>query len=181
MQNPKLMAYNKLQKRNGADFGIQPKMSASCIRTFIRQYVFALAIILLAGINQIQAQASTKPSNDLDFMRAYNGKYTYDVKLFDNTRFKGRLRKLLGTQYNYFIKSIWQVEIPIKIENDFLYSWAMQAHSGGDPAATLLADLHTNTLYIEIIKDHKTTLYAEDGSTAIPKPLADWVATQSSH
>ena len=155
-------------------------MTASYIRAFIRDYIFAFAL-LLAGTNQIQAQASTKPANDLGFLRTYDGKYAFDVKLFDNARFKTRIRKLPGSQYHYFIKSIWQVEIPIKIENDFLYAWAMQAHSGGDPAATLLADFHTNTLYIEIVKEHTTTLYAEDGSTAIPKPLADWVKTRSSH
>ncbi|MEP6951392.1 MAG: hypothetical protein ABI863_19035 [Ginsengibacter sp.] len=88
---------------------------------------------------------------------------------------------MLGKQYNYFIKDIWQVETPIKIENDFLYAWVMHAHSGGDPAATLLADLQTNKLYIEIVQDHKTTLYAEDGSSTIPKPLADWAMVQSSH
>lgn len=175
------MPCTKFKKGNSNEGGIHPGMTASGNRVFIRHYIIALAILLLAGTNQIQAQAGTKPINDLGFMRDYNGKYAYDVKLFNNPRFKTRLRKLLGGQYSYFIKSIWQVEIPIKIENDFLYTWAMQAHSGGDPAATLLADFHTNTLYIEIVKDHKTTLYAEDGSKAIPKPLDDWAKTLSSH
>lgn len=183
-KTPGIMACIKLQKINAiqstVQTTVQSKIMAPALR-FIHNFLLATIILLLAETNQVKAQPAAKTAADLSFMRAYDGQYPGDAKLFDNPRFKSRLRKLLGNQYNYLVKDVWQVEIPIKVGNDFLYAWAMQAHSGGDPAATLLADFHTNTLYVEIIKDHTTILYSEDGSTALPKALADWATGQSSH
>jgi hypothetical protein len=124
--------------------------------------------------------AVAQQPGDLNFLKQYNSKYAYEVKLFNNAVIKPRLQKLLGAQFNYFVKSIWQVETPIKVENNFVFAWAMQAHSGGDPSATLLADISKNILYLKIIKDNQTKIYSEDGSNAVPKELDDWAKKQSS-
>ena len=83
---------------------------------------------------------------------------------------------MLGSQYD-FMKNIWQVEIPIAINDGFFYVWAMQAHSGGDPSAILMADIENNVLYVIIKKDEHNVLYSEDGST-LPKRLQDWADEQ---
>ncbi len=142
--------------------------------------LFAIAIFSLFRPGHLQAQQTGGAVDNLQFLKQLNGKYAYREKLFDNAGIKKRLEKLLGGQYEYFIKSIWQVETPMKVENDFFYAWAMQAHSGGDPSATLLADIHTNMLYVEIIKGGHTTTYAEDGSKTVPKELKEWAKAQVS-
>jgi len=99
--------------------------------------------------NQQQSDNITK--ENLDFLIKLNGKYPHEVKLLDNPILKKRLKKMLGSQYN-FMKSIWQVEIPIAINDGFFYVWAMQAHSGGDPGVILMADIEDNVLYVVIKK-----------------------------
>ncbi len=117
-----------------------------------------------------KSSAYTKAA-DLTFLIDLNGHYPHDVKLFNNPVIKTRLKRMLGAQYNY-LKSIWEVEIPIKIENGLMYTWAMQAHSGGDPSAALVADINKNVLYVRIRKDKKDKIYSEDGSIP-PKKLND--------
>jgi len=129
----------------------------------------------------ILAVAVAQQSANIEFLKQYNGKYSYEVKLFNNAVIKQRLQKLLGAQFNYLVKSIWQVETPIKVENNFVYAWAMQAHSGGDPAATLLADISKNILYVKIVKGNQTKIYSEDGSNTVPKELEDWAKKQISN
>src|SRR5580658_881909 len=128
-------------------------------------------IILLFCLNPTAYSMPEKPiqksmaiQGDLDFLRKYNGKYPQEVKLFKNPVLKKRLQKLMGNQFNYLTEEIFQVETPIRVEGNFLYAWAMQTHSGGNPSAKLIADLGKDKLYIEILKDNKTLLYAEDSA-----------------
>lgn len=115
---------------------------------------------------------SNSQDDELDFMMAWKGKYPYEVKPFENPILKKRLGLMLGNKFNY-LKSIWEVETPIEIENKMLYAFGMQAHSGGDPGGVLMADISKNVLYVGIRKDTKASIYSEDGSTA-PKKLKEW-------
>jgi hypothetical protein len=54
-----------------------------------------------------------------------------------------------------------------------MYTWAMQAHSGGDPGAVIMADLNKDVLYVGIRENGEGKLYSEDGSEA-PQRLKDW-------
>ncbi|HMG68561.1 MAG TPA: hypothetical protein VK588_12775 [Chitinophagaceae bacterium] len=125
-----------------------------------------------------QTDTTTSPpivnnvSNELSFLSQLNGKYPYEVKLLDNAVLKRRLKKMLGARFE-FLKSIWQTETPIEISNNLFYAWAMQAHSGGDPGAVLMADLAKNVLYAGIKENGHTKIYSEDGSKA-PQKLQDW-------
>lgn len=110
--------------------------------------------------------------NELAFLAEWNGKYPYDVKLLDNAILKKRLMKMLGAKYK-FLKSIWDVETPIEINNNLFYAWAMQTHSGGDPGAVIMADLEKNVLYVGIRENAHVKIYSEDGSQA-PQKLLDW-------
>jgi hypothetical protein len=116
--------------------------------------------------------AAASAAGSLSFLTSLKGKYPHDIQLLDNDVLKPRLQKMLGAQYDY-LKSIWEVETPIEITNGMLYTWAMQAHSGGDPGAVLMADISRNVLYIAIRKDAKVNVYAEDGSAA-PQRMQDW-------
>ena len=121
-------------------------------------------------------QTDNTASDNLDFLNKFDKEYPYEIKLLDNPILKQRLKKMLGSQYD-FMKSIWEVETPIEISNGLFYAWAMQAHSGGDPGAVLMADINRNVLYVGIRKDEKEKIYSEDGSDA-PQRLQDWANEQ---
>ncbi len=123
-----------------------------------------------------QQQSDNAASDNLDFLQKFDKKYPYEIKLLDNPILKKRLKQMLGNQYD-FMKSIWEVETPIEIVDGLFYAWAMQAHSGGDPSAVLMADIDKNILYVGIRKDEKEEIYSEDGSAA-PQRLQDWADEQ---
>ena len=126
-------------------------------------------------------QGYIQHAGGLEFLRPFNDKYPQAVKLFKNPALKTRLQKLLGGNFGYLVKDIFQVEIPIRIEGDYFYAWGMQTHSGGNPSAKLIADLGKNKLYVEILKNKQTLFYAEDGSKSLPAPLDAWVNKQSAN
>ena len=143
---------------------------------------FSICVVVFLVFDSQQAFSANlhgKHATDLRFLKRYNGKYAYGEKLFDNAVLKARLQKLLGKKYRYFTKKIWQVETPIRTEKNFFYAWAMQAHSGGDPSATLLADMKRNILYVEISNGNEITTYAEDGSKIVPEALEQWARDQA--
>lgn len=109
---------------------------------------------------------------DLSFLNKFNGKYPHDVKLLDHPIIKKRLTKMIGKRYDY-LKEIWEVDTPIEIKNGFFYASAMQANSGGDPGAVIMADLKKNVLYVGIRKYQNVKVYSEDRSKA-PKRMLDW-------
>ncbi len=115
---------------------------------------------------------TSKPGN-LSFLKSCNGKYPFDVKLIDKPAMKKRLQKLLGLpQFDYMKKNLVDVATPIKVKGGYFYSWSMQAHSGNEFGATIMADIGKNVLYVIIRKDSQDQLYSEDGS-AVPKALLD--------
>jgi hypothetical protein len=142
--------------------------------------ILLTALFCFSSTQILHAQQTHKPAGNLNFLKPFNGKYPHDVRLFNNATLKLRLQKLLGTaEFNYLVKNIFQVETPIKIENNLAYAWGMQEHSGGDPSATILADINKNILYVKIMKNNQTKIYAEDGSKTIPKELDDWAKKQA--
>lgn len=118
------------------------------------------------------APAIDDAKKDLNFLKKFEGKYPYDVHLLDHPILKERLKKMLGEKYD-FIKNTWDVETPIEIEDGMFYAWGMQAHSGGDPGAVIMADLNKNVLYVGIRENEKTKVFSEDGSP-VPQRLQGW-------
>ena len=121
--------------------------------------------------NQVDKSDISQKKN-LDFLNKYKGKYLGQEKLFDNPILKERLRKMLGSRFD-FIYLIWETEAPIEINNGILYAWAMQAHSGGDPEVVFMADLNKDVLYVGIRENGKVELYSEDGSE-VPQKMNEW-------
>ena len=119
-----------------------------------------------------QISHKTQTTNELEFLRDSNGKYIFDLKLFENPIIKKRLANFIGDKLDY-VKSIWETENPITINDGIFYSQAMQAHSGGDPGASFVVDLNKDVIYIGIRKAGKVEYFSEDGSK-IPRCLAAW-------
>ena len=129
--------------------------------------------LVLRGEKQTTTNAI---SNELSFLNAFDKKYPYEINLLDKPVIKKRLREMLGSKYDY-IKSIWEVEAPIAIANGIFYAWGMQAHSGGNPSAVLIADLNKNVLYVGIRRKEDEKFYSEDGSN-VPQKMQDWADEQ---
>lgn len=123
--------------------------------------------------NTITSQpAIGKPaSGDLDFLKTLNGKYPNDAKLFDNTAFTDRLKKLLGDRYN-FLKETWAVETPMEYSNDIFTASACQAHNCGATNFIIVYDFLKNVMYAGIREEGKIKTVAEDGGTN-PK-ITEW-------
>jgi len=132
-----------------------------------------------AAIAQATDSLSAMPqptANALAFLNTYDKKYPHDISLLDNDTLIPRLSKLIGPEYSY-LKNIWQVETPIEVNKGMFYAWGMQAHSGGDPSAVLMADINKNVLYVGIRKNGEEKIYTEDSSKA-PQRLLDWANEQ---
>ena len=82
----------------------------------------------------------------LEFLKETKGKYGFDVKIFENEVIKPRLKKILGDDYEGYSEA-YEVQTPIEIDNDMLYLWGMQAHSGGDPGIVFMADIKKDLIY----------------------------------
>lgn len=126
--------------------------------------------------NEYHKNQNTDSSGNLDFLKTLAGKYPYEVQLFDNPVFAQRLQKLLGERFD-FLKSIWETQTPIEINNDLFYAWAMKAHSGGDPSAVLMFSFNSNVLFAGIRENGEEQFYSEDGSD-VPQRLKDWADEQ---
>lgn len=132
--------------------------------------------IIEKDVTQIpESKELSEESNDnLDFLSSYNSKYPREVQLLGNNVIISRINKFIGPEYNFnFINQVWQVEIPIEIQNGIFYAYGMQAHSGGDPSAVIMANIPKNILFIGIKDNGKVRVYSEDGSQ-IPQKLLDY-------
>ena len=115
---------------------------------------------------------SVTGENTLKFMNTWNGKYAYQVKLFDNKILKPRLQKLLGDRYA-FVKKVFQVQNPIVISNGIFFTDGMEAHSGGDPSAAIAADINNNILFVATFENGVKKIYAEKKANT-PAKLNAW-------
>jgi hypothetical protein len=122
-------------------------------------------------------EATSGQSGNLHFLREYKGKYPDDIRLLEHPEISRRLKAMLGNETYALILGIWEVETPVEIESDVLYTWGMQAHSGGDPGVVFMADINRNILYIGIRQDGTEQLFAEDGGS-LPARLTEWSEEQ---
>jgi len=117
--------------------------------------------------------AQKQSTGNLNFLSKMDGKYPFDVKLIEKPALKSRLQKLLGaTEYDYMKKNLRDVATPIKVKKGYFYSWAMQAHSGNEYGATIMADIEKNVLYVVIRRDSQDKMYSENGGP-LPTALQD--------
>ncbi|MDP1726238.1 MAG: hypothetical protein Q8M15_05600 [Bacteroidota bacterium] len=122
--------------------------------------------------SNVKQQPSNSISNNLDFLKKLNGKYPYEVKLFDNSILKQRLKKLLGNSRYNFLKETWAVETPMEFANNIFVASGCQAHNCGSTNFIIVVDLTNNVMYAGIREEDKVKTYSEDGSNS-PK-VNEW-------
>ncbi len=113
------------------------------------------------------------PESPCIFLMNFNGKFAYDCNLLENPITGSHLKQLLGERYE-FLTSIWEVEVPMEIQDSVLFTQAFQDNSGGDPGAVITIDIKRNLYSVGILEKGKVKLYFDD-STFYPDRLKYWV------
>ena len=106
------------------------------------------------------------------FLRKLQGKYPFDVKLFNSQSLTTRLKKLLGNRYQFMI-STWAVEVPIEVKNNLFVANGCEQHNCGATNFIIVYDFTKNNLSVGIREEDKVNTYSEDGSNS-PRVL-QWV------
>ncbi len=110
--------------------------------------------------------AEKRTATNLDFLKELNGKYPIKVKLFDNSAFTERLKKLLGYSRYTFLTETWAVETPIQFTlNNFVVS-GCKAHDCSSTYFIIVFDFSKNVMYAGIRENDEVTTYSEDGSNS---------------
>lgn len=118
----------------------------------------------------VQPKFTNSTANNLEILRRLNGKYPYEAKLFNNTAFTYRLKKLLGNRYN-FLKETWAVEIPIEFNDNIFVASACQAHNCSLTNFIVVYDFSSDIMYAGIREQNKVNIYSENGGSS-PKITA---------
>jgi len=116
--------------------------------------------------NSTIKQPDNSTLNNLDFLKKLNGKYPYDVKLFNNSALMQRLKKLLGNSRFNFLKETWAVETPMEFTNNIFVASACQAHACAYTEFIIVYDFSNNVMYAGIREEGKVKTYSEDGSNS---------------
>jgi hypothetical protein len=156
------------------------------LKTSLKITATLLAFLLYAcnqdaGTNTSTADVDTlaqaQDSATLGFLKAFEGKYPQEINLLEHPELQARLKKMLGSEYDT-LKKFWQVETPVEINGNLVYTWGMEAHSGGNPEAVFMADMDINRIYIGIRKDTSVRIYQEDENDTPPQRLLDWSSAE---
>lgn len=87
-------------------------------------------------------------NTSLKFLKKYNGKYTYEVKLLNNPILKNRLIRLMGIQKYTFMKNTWRVEGGISVKNNILTAEGCEQHNCDSTNFIMVIDLERDILYV---------------------------------
>ena len=120
----------------------------------------------------VKQQPDNSTSDNLDFLKKLNGKYPYEVKLFDNSTFKQRLKNLLGKSRYNFLTETWAVEVPMEFTNNIFVASGCQAHNCVSTNFIIVVDFSKNVMYAGIREEGKVKTYSEDGSSS--SKVTEW-------
>lgn len=115
---------------------------------------------------------SSQEATNLNFLKKLNGKYSWDVKLFENENFKQRLSKLIGNEnYSYLIE-YWNVEGPMVFSGNVFIAKGCQAHNCNMTNFIIVYDFTNNVMYAGIRKEGWDKTFSEDDGVS-PKVI-EW-------
>ena len=122
-------------------------------------------------IDIVSEGSNAEPTNDNQRLARYVGKYPSD--LFRGVpSLKARLRKLLGTRYQFFFDRI-QTEMPIENDGGVLIVQGCMAHQCTIEVAILAIDLANDKLHVAIKSTEFRNMYKlwSEGGATVPKAL----------
>lgn len=109
---------------------------------------------------------------NFNYLKKYNDKYPYEVKLFSNSLFTNRVKKLVGNRYS-LLKRFWNVEIPMEIRTNKLIASACQQHNCSSTKFIIIYDFENDKMFAGFREEDKVTLYSEGGKY-YPDRLQQW-------
>lgn len=121
--------------------------------------------------NVVPKQNITTKTN-LEFLKKYNGKYTYEVKLLSNPILKKRIVDLIGVQKYNYMKTTWRVEGGITVENKMFDASGCEQHNCGNTNFIVVVDLEKDILYVGYRVENEIQKFGEDQN--FPKLILDW-------
>ena len=98
----------------------------------MKNIFFIVLVFFSICINAQQKKAitSTVKSNNLSYMKSYNDKYPFEVKLIEKKgAFRTRLQKLLGKEKFQDLEDFFNVESPITIKNNVMIAYGCMQHN----------------------------------------------------
>lgn len=104
----------------------------------------------------------------------YNGKYAADVKLLQKQPLKERLKAMLGEEEKDFA-SRYGTTPPIEIDNGILFNEGCKPHNCSVEEAAIAIDMKKDVIYIGIARNRVVKLYGENGDSAYPDKLLQWM------
>jgi hypothetical protein len=116
-------------------------------------------------------ELSIDNKENLDFLKTLDGQFPYKSKIFENEKFTKRIRKLLGSKYNFLIET-WAVETPIKIYNSTFIARACEAHNCGSTNFIIVYNFSNKTMSIGVREEKKISIYSESEKNS--PIIADW-------
>jgi hypothetical protein len=122
---------------------------------------------------QTKTANSISSSNNLNFLKEFNGKYAYEVKLFEYPLLRKRIKQLLDKSRFEFLINAWKVENPIEIEDNIFMATACEQHNCYATNFILVVDLSKDVLTVGIREENEVEIYSEDKSQS--KRIIDWV------
>lgn len=139
---------------------------------------YILLFVIIFFSTEVLGQKNTRYMNDnvknknFAYLKSYNDKYSFEVKLFSNQLFVSRLKKVIGQRHS-LIKKYWNVATPIEIRNNYMIASGCQAHNCGYTNFMIVYSFAYDKFYIGIREDEKVDLYSEDKSD-FPERLLKW-------
>ena len=137
----------------------------------MRKLVVITLSLMIIGVAQAASDSTvasllkTEPQN----LESYVGKYPSEMfKAVPSL--KGRLRRLLGSDYTFFMNRL-QVEMPIEKDGDAIVAQGCMAHSCGLEEALMVVNLADGKLHCAILSAKfggKYKLFSEDKSHLPP-------------
>ena len=85
---------------------------------------------LYFNAQQKKTNTSTAKSTSLSYMKNYNDKYPFEVKLIEKKgAFRTRLQKLMGKEKFQDLEDFFNVESPISIKNNVMIAYGCMQHN----------------------------------------------------
>ena len=85
---------------------------------------------LYFNAQQKKTNTSTAKSTNLSYMKNYNDKYPFEVKLIEKKgAFRTRLQKLMGKEKFQDLEDFFNVESPITIKNNVMIAYGCMQHN----------------------------------------------------
>jgi hypothetical protein len=107
------------------------------------------------------------------------GKTVSESKLWQNKKFDGRLRKLMGPDYAT-MKKFWNIETPIKKFGDFLMMTGCEQQNCADNQYAIFIDLGDGRINVIHIGKDTTKEWNAYGEIDLPPPFAEELAAMKS-